>query len=156
MEASFDPLAAVREASAGPPLTMYLARTLADGSPHVAALLDELVADAVAYQSEMEKAGVLRPTRYPQERAAILTLWSLGAVVLHEHLKRLVGVDLTARPVDPADLAPYIGPVLEILGEGVLAENTARHYEAAFLGGPASDGITGDTHVADRAEEERA
>jgi AcrR family transcriptional regulator len=143
MDAGFDPLTAIREASTGPPLTLYLARTLADGSPHVDALLDELVADAVAYQAEMEEAGVLRPTKYPHGRAAVLTLWSLGAVVLHEHLKRLVGVDLAARPADPAGLAAYVGPVLEILGQGVLTEKTARRYEEAFLDGLGSGGATG-------------
>lgn len=130
----FDPLAAIREGSTGPPLTRYLARTLTEGSPQVDALVDELVADAVAYQAEMEKAGLLRPTKYPEGRAAVLTLWSLGAVVLHDHLKRLLGVDLSAQPADPAALLPYIGPVLEILGKGVLTKKTARGYEAAFLG----------------------
>jgi AcrR family transcriptional regulator len=130
----FDPLAAIREGSTGPPLTRYLARTLTEGSPQVDALVDELVADAVAYQAEMEKAGLLRPTKYPEGRAAVLTLWSLGAVVLHDHLKRLLGVDLSAQPADPTALLPYIGPVLEILGKGVLTKKTARCYEAAFLG----------------------
>jgi len=133
-DVGFDPFAAMREAGTGPPLTLYLARTLVDGSPQVAALLDELVTDAVVYQGEMEKAGLMRPTRYPEGRAAILTLWSLGAVVLHEHLERLLGVDLTASPKDPAELAPFMGPVLEILGEGVLTDKTVRHYERAFLG----------------------
>lgn len=134
MDPGVDPLAAIREASKGPPLTLYLARTLADGSPYAAALLDELVADAVVYQAEMEKAGLLRPTRYPEGRAAVMTLWSLGAVVLHEHLKRLLGIDLAARPADPVALKAYVGPVLEILGQGVLTEQTVARYEKAFLG----------------------
>jgi AcrR family transcriptional regulator len=47
-----DPVGALRRQRAGPPVLAYLARTLVDGSPHVADLLDELVADAVEYTRE--------------------------------------------------------------------------------------------------------
>jgi hypothetical protein len=51
----------------------------------------------------------------------VLTIWSLGAVVLHEHLRRLVDVDLLSPQLgtDP-NLAGYIGPALEMLGGGIL------------------------------------
>ena len=89
-----DVTAALRSMQDGPALTRYLARTLVDGSPHVAEIVDEMVRDAVAYMADGTASGVLRPTDYPYERAAVLTVWSLGALVLHEHLERLVGVDL--------------------------------------------------------------
>ena len=77
------------------PLSKYLARTLVDGSPQVAELVDEIVGDAIAYLNVGVETGMVQPSTHPHERAAILTIWNLGALVLHEHLERLVGVDIT-------------------------------------------------------------
>jgi len=129
--AGFDPLAALRSASGGPPLARYLARTLVDGSPHVAELVDEIVADAVEYTETGVETGLLMPSNYPQQRAAILTIWSLGALVLHEHLERLTGVDIT-KPLDnPKAASSYIAPALEIL-RGVLTEATVNMMSESF------------------------
>lgn len=115
----FDPLAAVGVAREGPALLRYLATTLADRSPQVTRLVDEMVDDAAAYLAEGVESGVLRPTKYPYERAAVLAIWSLGALVLHEHLHRLIGVDIVDLPADPAAAAAYIGPASEMLTEGI-------------------------------------
>jgi AcrR family transcriptional regulator len=131
-----DVAAALRRAEQDVPLTRYLARSLADGSPHVAALIDELVADAAEYMAEGVRAGSLRPTAYPYERAAVLTIWVLGGLVLHEHLERLLGVDLTA---DPSELSEghayraYIGPVLEMFTEGIVTDDVAKVMRDAFV-----------------------
>jgi AcrR family transcriptional regulator len=127
--AGMDPLAALREAGQGPPLLRYLARTLVDGSPHVTQVVDDLVADAAEYMEEGVASGALTPTDRPRERAVVLTLWSLGALVLHEHLERLLGVDLTG---DPGGLGPYALPAAEILTRGVLAEGVLDRMEEAF------------------------
>jgi AcrR family transcriptional regulator len=134
-----DPLAALRAANEGAPLMRYLARTLVDGSPHVAALVDELVADAVAYMREGVAAGTLRPTGDAYGRAAVLTAWSLGALVLHEHVERLLGVDLTG---DPSEATAYLGPALEMFSDGLLTEAMAERYREAFAsrGTPAAPG----------------
>jgi AcrR family transcriptional regulator len=115
--AQLDPLAALRQAGEGPPVLRYLATTLVDGSPHVAELVDELVADAEAYMEQGVASGMLRPTDDPRGRATVLTLWSLGALVLHEHVGRLLGVELTD---DPSQALAYVLPAAEILGRGVL------------------------------------
>jgi AcrR family transcriptional regulator len=125
-----DPIAALREQGSGPPVLLYLARTLLDGSPHVADLVDEMVADAVAYMEAGVAAGALRPTADPHGRAAVLTLWSLGALVLHEHASRLLGAELTAS--DPQRLMPYLAPGLELLGEGVLTTEMYARLRDAF------------------------
>jgi AcrR family transcriptional regulator len=127
--AAMDPLAALRAQQQGPPLLRYLARTLVDGSPHVADLVDELVADAVDYMEEGVAAGTLVPSEQPRARAAVLTIWSLGALVLHEHLGRLLGVDLVG---DAEGLGPYVRPAAEILTRGVLPEAIYDRVEAAF------------------------
>lgn len=112
-----DPLAGLRGYSEGPPLLRYLARTLVDGSPHVSALVDEMVGDAAAYSMEAIRAGTMTPSEQPHERAVVLTLWSLGALVLHEHVQRLLGVDITG---EPSDVGPYMVPATEILANGVI------------------------------------
>lgn len=131
--ASVDPIAAVRAHAEGPPLAKYLARTLIDGSPHVAELVDELVSDAEEYMEAGVASGMLKPTARPRERAALLTMWSLGALVLHEHVDRIMGVDITTDlGLDPAAGAPYVGAAVEILGEGLLTESAVGLIQSAF------------------------
>ncbi|MFB9731016.1 TetR/AcrR family transcriptional regulator [Ornithinimicrobium kibberense] len=99
------------------PMLRYLARVLVEGSPHLDALLDDLVDDALEYTAEAERSGVVRPTADPRGRMVVLTLWSLGTLVLHEQLHRLLGADLLD---DGGDLLPYLRPAAEILTSGVL------------------------------------
>lgn len=126
----FDPLAAIRSIE-GLPLARYLAKTLVDGSEQVAALLDELVDDAVEYIEAGVSAGLLAPSNHPRERAAILTVWSMGALVLHEHLERLIGIDIAEPITDPTAAAPYVGPALEIYS-GLFTEKALEMFGAAF------------------------
>jgi AcrR family transcriptional regulator len=131
--AAFDPLAALRSFSGGPPLTRYLARTLVDGSPHVADLVDEMVNDAVDYMETGVEAGLLKPSDYPMERAALLAMWRLGALVLHEHLERLTGVDLTSDfSADPESMRAYFGPALELLS-GIITDTTKEQVSEALF-----------------------
>jgi AcrR family transcriptional regulator len=133
---SIDVLAALRDTSMGP-LVGYLAAVLADDSPAVAKLVDDLVTDAEGYLQEGVDAGMLQPSADPRSRAVVLTLWNLGALVLHQHLERLLGVDLT----DPQlgsnpDIAAYALPVYEIYGEGVMSEAFAANLQQVFRQGP--------------------
>jgi AcrR family transcriptional regulator len=121
--AGFDPLEAMRRWDR-PYLMRYLARTLADGSEHVATLIDEMVADAEGYVEVAVASGFMKPSDYPRERVVILMIWMLGGLVLHEHLERLLGVDLTDD--DPDNLLGYLVPAMELLGQGALAD---RFYE---------------------------
>lgn len=124
-----DPFAALRTYREGPPLLPYLARTLIDGSPHVAELVDEMVEDAVDYMQQGVETGMLTPSDDPRGRAAVLTLWSLGALVLHEHVSRLLGADLLG---DPLEAAPYFLPGLEIMGAGILPPEVYRRIREQF------------------------
>lgn len=142
---NIDPLASLRAAREGVPLLRYLARTLIDGTPQVAELLDRLVDDAAEYMEEGVEAGLLKPSRFPRERAALLTLWSVGAVVLHEHAHRLLGVDLLEDWYETPEAQNYVGPALEILAGGVMTEAAAARVRTAFSAG---------TAPADAAEEE--
>jgi AcrR family transcriptional regulator len=134
--ASFDPLEAWRRRSGGPPITRYLAKTLGDGSPHVAAIVDEMAADATAYLEIGVATGMVTPSQYPNERAAILTIWSLGALVLHEHLERLIGVDITRDlSDDPKAAGNYVGAAVE-LATGFITDATREMMASAFVDAP--------------------
>jgi len=129
---NLDILAALRGATQAP-LVGYLAAVLGDDSPIVNKLVDDLVTDAEGYIEHGVDTGMVRPSPNPGGRAAVLTLWSLGALVMHRHLNRILGVDLTD-PNIGADtaMAAYAIPVYEILGQGVLTEAIATHLQSAF------------------------
>ncbi|PKQ26700.1 MAG: TetR family transcriptional regulator [Actinobacteria bacterium HGW-Actinobacteria-4] len=130
---SLDPLEAFRAQGDIQPLFRYLARTLADNSPHVAALVDELVEDAIAYSQTGIDNGMLTPTDNPRERAIVLTLWSLGSIVLHDHAKRLMGVDLVDGT--PEQLTTWALAGADILGRGVIDPD----FYAKYLAHPSGD-----------------
>lgn len=104
------------------PVGAYLARVLHDDSPTVAQLVDDLVADAETYLEGGVEAGTVKPSENPHGRAVALTLFSLGSLALHTHVKRLLGVDLTDSNADPNAAAPFVGPVLELFTDGLSTE----------------------------------
>lgn len=136
--AGFDVLAALQSRHGGPPVARYLARTLGDGSPPVADLVDALVDRVVADAEEGVAHGMVKPSDHPRERAAVLTIWLLGGLVLHEHLERLIGVDLTADPSGGAAPVAYTAPVAEILGAGVYTDAAVDRANAAPVAGSSS------------------
>jgi AcrR family transcriptional regulator len=130
--AGLDPLAALRQATAGPMLA-YLANVLTDDSPAVAALVDELVADAQEYIDEGVRSGFLKPTADSRARATVLTMWTLGALVLNTHLDRILGVDLRDPGFadDPATPA-YVAAATELLSRGIFTESFADQVQVAL------------------------
>lgn len=130
-----DVLSAVREADTGP-LGGYLAAVLAEDSPAVARLVDDLIADAEDYLQQFVDAGMMRPAAEPGRRAAVLVLWSLGAMVMHKHLRRILGVDVTApdAPSDPEFIA-YTRSIYEIIGEGIFTEEFAARARDSLAAG---------------------
>ena len=136
---NLDVLAALRGVTQAP-LMGYLAAVLGDDSPIVNTLVDDLVRDAEGYMEHGVETGMLRPSPNPSGRAAVLTLWSLGALVMHRHMHRILGVDLTDPNIatDPA-MGPYAVTVYEIMGQGILTENIATHLQTAFTDGYEED-----------------
>jgi AcrR family transcriptional regulator len=130
--AALDPLAALRD-SGTTPLLRYLARRLGQEAPAVAGLVDELVDDAEGYLAQGEEAGLIRPCADPRGRAVVVVLWSLGGLVLHEHLHRLLGVDLTDPDLaEQPTFANYAGPVAELYGNGLLTPAFAAQLRESF------------------------
>ncbi len=98
------------------PLLRYLAKALVEGNPHINELIDDLIRDAEGYTADAERAGLIRPSADPHARMVVLTLWSLGTLVLHEQLERLLGADLLG---EKGDILPYVQAALEIFTDGV-------------------------------------
>src|SRR5699024_3962118 len=88
-----DPVATLRRLDESRPLLRYPARTLTEGGEHTRELVDEFVADAHDYMRLAEEAGFVKPSATPRERTIVLVIWSMGALAMHEHLDRLLGVD---------------------------------------------------------------
>ena len=131
---AFDVVGALREAEAGPlaaHLAAYLAAVLAEDSPAVAHLVDEMVDDAQAYLEAGVASGMITPSADPRGRAVVMTLSSLGSLVMHRHLRRLLDVDLTARGSDPADLTPYLAPLYEQYAGGLFTDEFGQRANAA-------------------------
>lgn len=101
------------------PTLRYLARALAQGSPRINAFVDDLVASAIVYTDEAVEAGLVRPSVDSRSRTIVLALWMFGGLVLHEHLERLLGVDLLD---DAGDALPYVRTAMEILTQGVFVD----------------------------------
>lgn len=141
--ASLDPIAVAASYEEYRPVIRYLARTLTDGSPHVNDLLDELVADAEAYTAEAEAAGLMRPSADPRARVALLMIWSMGGLVLHEHLERLLGVDLLGGEGYPTR---YVRAVMEIYSHGVFTEGTYAAFTTIQDLPAEAAGEEGETH----------
>ena len=97
------------------PALRYLARTLSEGSPRLDEFVDDLVEDAVGYTAQGVETGLVLPSANPRARVIILTLGSLGALVLLEHMQRLLGEDLEIR----ADRCEGIGLCAEALELGM-------------------------------------
>ena len=131
-----DPLALLRDDDDRLPLLAYLARALGEGSAAVAGLVDELIADAEAVLAAGVASGSVRPLDRPRGVAAVLTLWSLGALVLHEHVRRALGTDLTAPVSDALRSAGYALPAMEILSRGLVAPALYERLQAGLA--PAS------------------
>lgn len=126
-----DPLSLLRDDDDRLPLLGYLGRALQEGSPAVATLVDELIADAEAILEAGVRSGTVRPLDHPRGVAAVLTVWSLGALVLHEHVRRVLDVDLTGPMSTAAMGGGYTVPAMEILTHGLLAPGMYERLAAA-------------------------
>lgn len=130
---SADLLGSLREIGEGS-LLRYLARTLAEGTRQSAELVDLMVKNAVAASTESVRAGMINPSRDDYARTAVLSIWSLGALVLHEHLARLLGEDITR---DLTRAPRYLAASIEIMGQPLFTDAMyarARDGLAALTG----------------------
>jgi AcrR family transcriptional regulator len=130
---AMDPLAVARRLTDGPPVVRYLARTLVDGSPAVAALVDHLVANGEQLVQQSIAAGLMLPADDEFARSAVITVWSLGALVLHQHLDRLLDVDLID---DVVGSTRYLRAVVDVLASPAFTQLFRDRLLAGLAAGP--------------------
>lgn len=128
----FDPFTALRQLGGSRALLQYLTRTLTEGGTNASELIDEIVADAEVYLTQGEQAGLIKHSAVPRDRAVLLTLWSLGALVLHEHVHRLLDVDFLAYDGSPQSLQRYLYPAMELYSQGLVEEGTLDDLVASI------------------------
>lgn len=133
-----DPLGSLRRSRQQLPILEYLARTLVEPGHTSDALVDQIVADSERYIAGLVDNGLVRPSADPRTRAVLLTFWSLGALTLHTHLERLLGVSLTAPDDDPGALRGYAAATLELFGPGLLTPAMAERLEQMFVTPPSA------------------
>lgn len=130
---------ALRSHPQQPWLAAYLARMLVDEEAS-GPLVDDMVADAERYLERSVASGQVRPSRDPRARAIVLTLQALAPLVMHVHMDRLLGVDLTRPDLTPEQTLAYVRPALELYAEGLLTAEFAAANRALLDGGvPAHD-----------------
>ena len=98
------------------PFLPYLARALVDGSPIVATLFDQMVELTEPWFKLLDLSRPGESTVDVRVRAAVFNAMALGVPLLHEHIARVVGADLTTpegdRVIANALLDLYSRPVV--------------------------------------------
>lgn len=119
----------VTQMADGAPALRYLFQALVDSTTDIDALVDHLVDDAVDYLDQAEQAGLATHSDTPRHRAALILLWSFGGMILHHHMKRLLGVSVVDDP--PHLWGPYLSTALDIYSHGVLTPQAGETLRAA-------------------------
>jgi AcrR family transcriptional regulator len=76
------------------PFGRYVARSLADGSPSVGPIFDELVTMSEAWLARADESRTETPNVDRRVRAALVTAMKIGVPLLHEHVSRAIGTDM--------------------------------------------------------------
>lgn len=104
------------------PTAGYVLRTLQEGGAVARHFVDQVVADAGEYMSAGVASGTIVPSRHEEARTRFLVHQSLGALV--------IGFTVGKRDEESVQAwfnrytAEIIGPSLEVLTDGVLADST--------------------------------
>ncbi len=72
----------------------YVARSLADGSPTVGPIFDEIVTMTEQWLTRADDSRPDAPTVDRRIRAALVTAMKIGIPLLHEHVSRALGTDM--------------------------------------------------------------
>ena len=100
-----------------PVLPAYLRRLLVDGGPAAEAMFRALFDATVAGLSQLEAAGLVRPSADHRLRAAFLLVNDLAVVLLRDQVQAVLGVD----PLSREGMAGWTVEVLETYTRGVFA-----------------------------------
>ncbi|AEB44597.1 TetR/AcrR family transcriptional regulator [Micromonospora maris] len=133
-------LAQLAEVEQYAPLVRYLLRSLQAGGELAATLIEAMVADAEAYLSAGESAGVIKPSRDGAARTRYLAYQATGSMVLWFTLH---GAD--AAPEEFAHLFrrymdDFALPALELFAEGLLTDRSMLDEYLMYVPDPPSPG----------------
>lgn len=129
---SFDMLQGLRSSGNGDTIR-YLAHRLVEGSGSMDHLVDMLVDDAERYLEVGVEHGVIHPSAQPRTRAVMLSLFSLGSLVLNRHSQRLLGLDLGAPDLQSEPgIVGYMNATIELFTQGLLTDEAAAAYETSL------------------------
>jgi AcrR family transcriptional regulator len=79
--------------AAAPPLLRYVARSVVDASPAGASLLDEMTSLTETWLSATWPERFPQGSRAARDAAVVLVAQSVGTLVLHGHVARLMGLE---------------------------------------------------------------
>lgn len=99
-----------------PDVTTYLRRLLVDGGPQAERLFERLYRATLAAGARLRAAGVWRESADDEVLAAFLLVNDLGAVMLRDQVRAVLGVDPLAGP----GLLRWSRAVLDVYGNAVL------------------------------------
>lgn len=89
-----DPDASAQLREASKPFGRYVAHSLADDSPTVGPIFDELVTMTEAWLARADDARTDIPPVDRRVRAALVTAMKIGIPLLHEHVSRALRTDM--------------------------------------------------------------
>ncbi len=128
----FDLLQGLRASDDGETIR-YLSHRLVENSDAMDHLVDMVVEDAERYLDVGVEHGVIHPSAQPRTRAAVLTLYSLGALVLGRHATRLLNVDVGAADLQAEPgIVNYVNATIELFSQGLLTPEAAAAYETSL------------------------
>jgi len=106
----------------------YVARSLADGSPTVGAIFDEMVTMTGKWLARADEVRSEAPTIDRRIRAAVVTAMAVGISLLHDHVSRALGSDM----FEPEGDRIVALALLDIYSHALIDEDVASAAEAAF------------------------
>jgi AcrR family transcriptional regulator len=110
------------------PFMGYLLRALMAGSPIVATMFDQTVGMSEEWLAIADTARADPPTVDRRTRAAVLNAMALGVPLMHEHLSRVLGVDIMSVEGDRL----VATAVLDLYSHPILSPELAATARAAF------------------------
>jgi TetR/AcrR family transcriptional regulator, regulator of cefoperazone and chloramphenicol sensitivity len=124
-----DPGATAQIRQTSKPFGSYVARSLADKSPTVGPIFDELVTMTEAWLARADDARADTPTVDRRVRAAVVTAMKIGIPLLHEHVSRALGTDMFGPDGDRLIALALLDIYSHTLIDQDVATSAAEGYE---------------------------
>ena len=111
------------------PFGHYVARSLADGSPTVGPIFDEMVTMTEQWLARADDSRTDTPTVDRRIRAALVTAMKIGIPLLHDHVSRVLGTDMFGPEGDRLVALALLDIYSHALIDDDVATSAAAGYE---------------------------